>query len=98
MRKMLMRAMQQADDLVIRMEYLDAKGRKTTRIVSPIRFLSGDRFLGLCLCRCEPRQFHLSRCDNLQLKLAIDFVMPVPISIEASHTEPRVTGTCMIAS
>lgn len=74
---LLRTAMQRQDDLVISLVYVDSKGRKTKRIVSPIRFLSPDRFLGLCLCRCEPRQFHLDRCSELELKRAADYVMPV---------------------
>lgn len=74
---LLRTAMQRQDDLVISLVYVDSKGRKTKRIVSPIRFLSADRFLGLCLCRCEPRQFHLNRCSELELKRAADYVMPV---------------------
>ncbi|MCR9294754.1 MAG: hypothetical protein NXI32_18705 [bacterium] len=80
MRRLLSMAMQRADDLVIRMEYVDSKGKRTTRIVSPIRFLAKDRFLGLCLCRCEPRQFQLERCDQMELKSANEYVMPVPMA------------------
>jgi predicted DNA-binding transcriptional regulator YafY len=81
MAKQLLRtAMQRQDDLVLSLVYVDSKGNRTTRVVSPIRFLSNDRFLGLCLCRCEPRQFHLDRCSNLELKQASDYVMPVPMS------------------
>ncbi|MCB1359561.1 MAG: hypothetical protein KDK53_24620, partial [Maritimibacter sp.] len=75
-KKLLSTAMQCPDDLVLSLEYLDSKGQKTCRVVSPIRFLSQDRFLGLCLCRCEPRQFQIERCSNLQLKRASDYVMP----------------------
>ncbi len=77
LQQVLRTAMQHSDDLVIQLEYVDSKGVKTLRIVSPIRFLSTGRFLGLCLCRCEPRQFHLDRCSNIQLKKAADYVMPV---------------------
>jgi predicted DNA-binding transcriptional regulator YafY len=80
MRELLSAAMQQPDDVVIQLDYEDSKGRKTTRVVSPIRFLAQGRFLGLCLCRCEPRQFYLQRCSNLQLKAAEDYLMPVPIT------------------
>ncbi len=80
MRQILVRAMQQSDDLVVRMDYEDSKGKRTSRVVSPIRFLTKDRFLGLCLCRCEPRQFQLNRCQNLELKAAVDYVMPVPMA------------------
>lgn len=77
--QLLTRAMQSPDDLVLSMEYVDTKGVRTQRVVSPIRFLPSGRFLGLCLCRCEPRQFNLDRCSNLKLCLAADFVMPVPM-------------------
>lgn len=79
-KQMLSRAMQNADELVISLEYVDSKGVRTRRIVSPIRFLAKDRFLGLCLCRGEPRQFHLERCSNLKICLAADFVMPVAMA------------------
>ena len=73
----LSRAMQASDDFVVSLEYLDSKGKTTKRIVSPIRYLPGGRFLGLCLCREEPRQFYLNRCRNIQLRRAEEFVMPV---------------------
>lgn len=80
MHKMLNIAMRQPEDIVVQLDYVDSKGHKTTRVVSPIRFLGSQRFLGLCLCRCEPRQFHLDRCSNIRLRQAIDFVMPVPMA------------------
>ena len=79
MKYLLTKAMRQSDELVVEMEYLDSKGKRTVRVVSPIRFLPNGRFLGLCLCRCEPRQFQLSRCSEVQVKSAHDYVMPVPI-------------------
>lgn len=79
-KQLLSTAMQRQDDLVLSLVYVDSKGNRTTRVVSPIRFLSKDRFLGLCLCRCEPRQFHLDRCSNFELKRASDYVMPVPMN------------------
>ena len=81
MRKMLHRAMQQADDLVVKMDYTDSKGQQTIRVVSPIRFLGSGRFLGLCLCRCEPRQFDLQRCQNAELQPAHQYMMPVPLKV-----------------
>ena len=78
--KLINRAMQSPDDLVLQLEYIDSKGNKSVRIVSPIRFLSSGRFLALCLCRCEPRQFHLDRCCQLELKAAADYVMPVAMA------------------
>jgi predicted DNA-binding transcriptional regulator YafY len=76
----IQRAMWAPDDLVLQLEYIDSKGNKSVRIVSPIRFLSSGRFLALCLCRCEPRQFHLDRCSQIELKPAADYVMPVAMS------------------
>ena len=80
MRDTIFRAMHQSDDLVVEFDYTDAKGTQTHRVVSPIRFLGRDRFLGLCLCREEPRQFHLKRCRNLRLEPAADFLMPVEMT------------------
>lgn len=71
------RAMQNPDDFVIELCYQDSKGISTHRTISPIRFLSADRFLALCLCREEPRQFYLDRCTNLSLKSAHEVIMPV---------------------
>lgn len=78
-RQILRRAMQQPDDLVILLDYTDSKGVESRRVVSPIRFLSSDRFLALCLCREEPRQFHLDRCRNARLGRAADVMMPMPM-------------------
>lgn len=76
-------AMHSPERWVVSLVYLDSKGRKTRRIVSPIRFLPNGRFLGLCLCRCEPRQFHLQRCSEIQMQEASDFVMPVQLETVA---------------
>ncbi len=66
MKALIYRAMLQADDLVIVFDYVDQKGNATRRVVSPIRFASDSRFLGLCLSREEPRQFELSRCRTCE--------------------------------
>jgi predicted DNA-binding transcriptional regulator YafY len=79
MLSILTKAMQAPDDLVVSLDYVDSQGVSTRRIVSPIRFLGGNRFLGLCLCREEPRQFYLNRCSNVRLCRAADLVMPVPV-------------------
>lgn len=78
--QLLRRAMQCPDDLVVRLEYVDSKGQRTARVVSPIRFTKKGSFLGLCLCRCEPRQFQIDRCSKLELRAASEFVMPVPMT------------------
>lgn len=79
MNSTLRKAMQSPEDMVVELQYEDSKGQRTRRVVSPIRFLDKNRFLGLCLCRCEPRQFWLRRCAEVSLKQAADYVMPVPI-------------------
>ncbi|MGB1925088.1 MAG: hypothetical protein ACPHL6_01070 [Rubripirellula sp.] len=80
MNQTLRKAMQRSDDFVIEMDYADAKGNRTHRVVSPIRFMGSRRFLGLCLCREQPRQFQLSRCENLKIVPANSVLMPVPMS------------------
>ena len=76
---LLRRAMQDSDHYVIELDYLDAKGQRTHRVISPIRFLGKDRLLALCLCREEPRQFHLRRCENVRLARAENFLMPLAV-------------------
>ena len=88
MKTTLRRAMQDSDNYVIEMDYADADGNRTHRVVSPIRFVGGQRFLGLCLCREEPRQFQLSRCENIRLLPAAEVLMPVPMQ--------TVGETCLI--
>ena len=79
MNRILRRAMQDSDNYVIEMDYADAHGHRTHRLVSPIRFMGSYRFLGLCLCREQPRQFQLSRCKNIRLVPASEVLMPMPI-------------------
>ncbi len=82
--KKISTAMQCPDDLVVCLEYVDAKGVRTRRVVSPIRFVGSQAFLGLCLSRCEPRRFQLGRCSNISLARASDFVMPVEMQVAAT--------------
>lgn len=85
MHSVLTKAMHACDDFVVSMDYVDSKGIATRRIISPIRFLPGNRILGLCLCREEPRQFYLNRCQNVQLRRASEYVMPVPMNPVPMH-------------
>jgi predicted DNA-binding transcriptional regulator YafY len=80
MRQIIQDSMNRCDDLVVEFCYRDAKGNVSRRVVSPIRFLGQDRFLGLCLSREQPRQFYLDRCHDVRLKPAWDYVMPVALS------------------
>jgi predicted DNA-binding transcriptional regulator YafY len=77
MRGKIFQSMQDSDRLVVEFLYLDSKGNQTKRVVSPIRFLPNGRFLGLCLCREEPRQFYMERCERLEVKPAENYLMPV---------------------
>ncbi len=74
---LIARAMQQSDDLVVVFDYVDAQGQATRRVVSPFRFVGNTSFMGLCLVREEPRRFDLSRCRNVKIDLAMNYVMPV---------------------
>ncbi len=85
MNQILRQAMRDSDNYVIEMDYADAKGNRTHRVVSPIRFMGSYRFLGLCLCREQPRQFQLSRCKNIRLVAAADVLMPVPMENEIAE-------------
>ncbi len=96
-RQLVRLAMLDADERVIEFDYEDAQGNISRRVASPIRFLGNDRFLALCLCREEPRQFHLSRCRAVQLRSANDYVMPVPIYPVATASEPG-SETCREAA
>lgn len=77
MNTILRRAMQDSDNFVVEFDYVDSKGLTTRRVISPIRFMPGNRLLALCLCREAPRQFHLSRCSNVRLCRAEQYMMPV---------------------
>ena len=85
MNQILRQAMRDSDRYVIEMDYADVNGNRTHRVVSPIRFMGSYRFLGLCLCREQPRQFQLSRCKNIRLVDAEDVLMPVPIETETAE-------------
>ncbi|AMV34430.1 hypothetical protein VN12_20060 [Pirellula sp. SH-Sr6A] len=87
------RAMQNPDDLVVQLQYIDKAGIITERVISPIRWLGGQSLLALCLCRETPRRFELARCSQIRLVRADDVLMPVPIrTIEsATSLEPCLT-------
>lgn len=78
---MLNKAMNAESDWVIRMVYKDKAGKRTRRVVSPIRFIDPENMLALCLGREEPRRFELERCSELELVNANEVLMPVDIEI-----------------
>lgn len=80
-RQKINRAMADADGKLLELRYLDAKGNRSRRVVSPVRWLrSGLGFTALCLGREECRTFRLDRCESIELRNAADFVMPVAIA------------------
>jgi len=79
MTALIQKTIRNNDDFVVEFSYCDSKGKKTRRVVSPIRLLGNDRFLGLCLSREEPRQFYLKRCDAMQIQPACNYVMPLKV-------------------
>lgn len=90
----LSRAMSDPDRLVCVFEYEDRQGRRTRRVVSPIRFTSSHSFLGLCLSREAPRRFDLERCRQLMLAPAHRFTMPLPeLPLADSGDVPLATQT-----
>ena len=78
-RQKLRQAMSDPDNWVIRCEYRDRRGFTTSRVISPIRFIGGDRVAALCLGREAPRQFLLSQIRAVELVPASDVQMPEPI-------------------
>lgn len=74
--------MEAPDDVVAVIKYRDEWGRVTERIVSPVRFLDGGRFLALCLCRQQNRTFYLGRCLSIRARAAADVLAPVDIKAE----------------
>lgn len=73
----LAQAMADSDNYVVEIEYTDSKNKTNRRVVSPIRFVTPDRFIALCLCREAPRVFYLKNCSNISLQPAWKYVMPV---------------------
>ena len=71
-------AMRDPDRWVVRLQYIDAKGISTVRVVSPIRF-ENDSVVVLCLAREQCRRLILDRVSDVKLLHAADVLMPVPI-------------------
>lgn len=81
MKDLIAQAMHDPDNFVVELHYTDRKNCETRRIVSPIRFLTPDRFIALCLCREQPRVFSINKCRNVSLKPAWDYLMPVEMVV-----------------
>lgn len=78
MRQMIARAMQHPDDWVCKIVYQDKDGRRTRRVVSPVRYSNESRqsVMALCLCRQENRFFKLSGITSMEMVRANDVLMP----------------------
>jgi len=87
-KSILRRAMLDSDHWVIELDYIDAQGQVSHRVISPIRFVGSDRVLALCLCREAPRQFQLSRCESVRLVPSAEVLMPIAMTSLAPGVEP----------
>lgn len=76
---MITKSMQSPETLCLRIIYIDEKGKRRRRVVSPIRFIGQEAFSALCLCREEPRTFKIERCEKIELLNSADILMPVEI-------------------
>ena len=98
MTKLIDVAMLDHDRFVVEFVYCDARGNRTRRVVSPIRFAeAGQTFIGLCLSREEPRQFAINRIREVSLRPAHDYLMPVPL-VEVPFTGKRPVQTVTASS
>ena len=76
----LTKAMAAPETFAIRMVYVDGKGNKTRRVVSPTQLDQGTgKFVALCLCRQEPRSFKLDNVEGMELIPASEVFAPVEI-------------------
>ena len=76
---MIERSMQDPDGTVLSVRYTDAKGDQTTRIVSPIRWVTETTFQALCLGRENVRCFKIANIEYPRLIDASDVLMPARI-------------------
>ena len=90
--KQIDQAMRFYDEMVLRIHYTDAKGRKTERIVSPIKWkdsYNGREFIALCFAREEPRNFKVDQISYCETVKAHDVVMPIAIKELRENHELR---------
>lgn len=76
----LTKAMAAPESFAIRMVYVDGKGNRTRRVVSPTQLDQGTgKFVALCLCRQEPRSFKLDNVEAMEIIPASEVFAPVEI-------------------
>ena len=80
--RLMNRAMVSPATWCVAIRYRDAKGRLTSRTISPIRWTSAGVVLALCLGRSEPRQFDLRRMSDVRLVAAADVLMGEGVECE----------------
>jgi len=76
--RLLYRAMHNADTLVAELEYVDVKGERSRRKVSPIRAVGRGGLLVMCLASGEPRQLKLDGISHVVLVDAAKVLIPDP--------------------
>lgn len=86
--RLLYRAMHNADTLVVELDYVDSKGQRSRRKVSPIRRTGRDGMLMMCLASGEPRQMKLSGITRVKLIQASQVLIPEPKITVAVRREP----------
>ena len=75
-RQKLSLAMQDPDRWACRIIYQDRAGKRTTRLISPIRWTVEKRnLLALCISREEPRQFAIAGIRSVELTASSDVLM-----------------------
>lgn len=78
----LTKAMAAPETFAIRMVYVDGKGNRTRRVVSPTQLDQGaGKFVALCLCRQEPRSFKLDNVETMEIIPASEVLAPVEIEV-----------------
>lgn len=76
----LTKAMAAPESFAVRMVYVDGKGKRTRRVVSPTQLdQATGKFVALCLCRQEPRSFKLDSVESMEILPASEVFAPVEI-------------------
>ena len=76
--RLLYRAMHNADTLVAQVQYVDVKGERSSRKISPIRTAGRGGILVMCLASGEPRLMKLDRISEVTLVDAASVLIPEP--------------------
>jgi predicted DNA-binding transcriptional regulator YafY len=76
--RLIYRAMHNSDTLAIELDYVDAKGQRSRRKVSPIRSVGRGGMLVMCLATGQPRQMKLDRISKVTLLAASSVLIPEP--------------------